>query len=728
MVDERVRDAQKFINSYNVSGIPKLEEDGKTSWSVMFALTRALQHELRITALSDTFGPGTLGALQQNYPVIDGRNTHANINRIIGHGLYCKGYSAGLVNGTYNSEMSASVTQLKRDMGVGGVFTGDGVTPKVFKALLTMDPYVLIDGGRSQVRAVQQWLNGNYVGRRDFFIIPCDGYFSRDVQKALLLAIQFQIGMADGVANGVFGPGTRSGIRNNLLSVGSSGTWVSLFTAAMIFNQRDGVVFDSVYTSELAGAVQAFQRFVVLPETGQGDFQTWASLLVSTGDETRRGTALDCVTQITPARAQALRGAGYQVVGRYLSNVPNTTLNKMIQPGELNTIVSNGLRVFPIYQTFGGEAAYFNREQGMADAHAAIWWAKYHGFKPGTRIYFAVDYDALDYQVSDNIIPHFRGIKEVIAEHGGGYQIGIYGPRNVCSRVRAEGLTTASFVCDMSTGFSGNLGFPMPVDWAFDQISTISVGSGDGLIEIDNDIASGRDLGQVSFNPPEAPAGVDRPFDMSMRNAMLRDVQTYLESIDVPETGGPAADVLWPNSTTDAFNVIMKYDGLITELAQTLRMRKAAIQCPLLWEYRKFNSLDTAADAAVIAGVDGDCSTGLAQIFAWVAIDARNQCIRDGIINGDIMNKDNSDHIKAVWNKLHYDPIYNVSTIPLVLIEAARLITLPRPRLDWFEYQYRDTLARYNGTGPKAQEYGRQLIGLFRVFEKYNAPIRGQAQ
>lgn len=213
---------------------------------------------------------------------------------------------------------------------------------------------------------------------------------------------------------------------------------------------------------------------------------------------------------------------------------------------------------------------------------------------------------------------------------------------------------------------------------------------------------------------------------MSMRDAMLRDAQTYLESIDVPETGDPGyPDILWPYSNTEAFNIITHYDGLITELARTLRMRKSAIQCPIMWELRKYTSADTAADAAVVAGVDNDCGTGLAQIFAWVAIEARNNCIRAGVINGEIMDKNNNDHLKIVWEKLHRDPRYNISTVPLVLIDAAWNIGFPRPALGWTEYRYQYTLARYNGTGPKADEYGRQLIGLYRVFEKYNAPIRG---
>lgn len=83
------------------------------------------------------------------------------------------------------------------------------------------------------------------------------------------------------------------------------------------------------------------------------------------------------------------------------------------------------------------------------------------------------------------------------------YKVGVYGPRNVCIRVSEKGYSKSSFVSGMSTGFSGNLGFPLPKDWAFDQISTPPpIGTGSGLIEIDNNIYSGRNTGANVFNPP----------------------------------------------------------------------------------------------------------------------------------------------------------------------------------------------------------------------------------
>ncbi|MDH6218649.1 glycoside hydrolase domain-containing protein [Streptomyces pseudovenezuelae] len=733
MADQMVIEAQKFINSYDVAGIPKVEENGRTSWAVMFALTRALQYELGITSLSDSFGPTTLATLQSRHPVINAGTQHAKILKVVQSALYCKGYDGGGIDGTYNGSVAASVRELTQNMGVDGSFA-DGVVPKVFKALLTMDAYVVIEGGSELTRAVQQWMNGRYVGRRNFFIVPCDGHFSRDVQKALMFAIQFEIGMSDDVANGVFGPGTQQGIRNNPLSEGSSGTWVSLFTAAMIFNKRGGVFFDSHFDADLATRVRSFQNFAKLPVTGRGDFQTWASLLVSTGDATRKGTAADCVTEVTDARAAALRDAGYQIVGRYLSNVPNSSLDKNIKSGELGRMAAYGLNCFPIYQTWGGEAAYFRREQGIADAFAAIERAKHYGFRPGTRIYFAVDFDALDHEVTDNILPHFRAIRDVVNEHGQGYLAGIYGPRNVCSRVAAAGYTSASFVCDMSTGFSGNLGYPLPNDWAFDQISTISVGAGGGLIEIDNNIVSGRDAGQNTYNPEQITADLDVNMDMSRRSSLLADVQSYLlNSMGVPEEGGnQGAQILTYRSTTQAFDILMSFDGLVTQLARTFRMRKAIIQSPLLWETRMYNSLDVVGDEAVIDHYDGtglstknDASTGLAQIFAATAIRGRNHCIRAGLTGGTIMDAANENDLWNVWQQLHNDHNYNIGTLPAVLIQGADEIGVPQPSMVTGEEHTRLTLARFNGEGERAQDYGTAMLGLHRVFEKYNAPLRG---
>lgn len=87
------------------------------------------------------------------------------------------------------------------------------------------------------------------------------------------------------------------------------------------------------------------------------------------------------------------------------------------------------------------------------------------------------------------------------------YKIGIYGARNVCARVSAQGYSCSSFVCDMSSGFSGNLGYSLPKDWAIDQISTITLGTGTGQIEIDNNICSNNNIGVSSITPNNSANG-----------------------------------------------------------------------------------------------------------------------------------------------------------------------------------------------------------------------------
>ncbi|WUR81760.1 DUF1906 domain-containing protein [Streptomyces phaeochromogenes] len=732
MADEMVRLAQRFVNTtYNngaTLGISKLDENGVTGWPVMYALTRALQYEMGITALSDSFGPTTLATIGSKYGKLDETTVpSANFARILQSALYCKGYDGGEIDGTYNARVKAAVEKLNQNMGVSATYPGSSLWPKVVKGLFNMDAYVTIGGGSDTIRSIQQWLNGRYILRKDFYVIPCDGYHSRDVAKSMLFAIQYELGMADGTANGVFGPGTQSGLKSHTVSNGTTGVWAQLFTAAMILNKRN-VPFGN-FTSTVQSGVESFQSFVKLPVTGNGDFPTWASLLVSYGDQSRPGTACDGVTMITPPRAQALKDAGYQYIGRYLFNPSTTSLpEKQIQPGELATIKEAGLRCFPIFQTWSRSADYFSYNQGTSDAFKAIDWAQYHGFKPGTIIYFAVDYDAMDGEVTEYIVPHFRGVMRTIGENSS-YGVGVYGPRNVCQRIADAGYSATSFVSDMSSGFSGNLGYPMPTNWAFDQIATLTVGSGSGSIEIDKNIASGRDTGQGDFDPGGYTDGVDVDLDKDAYQApMLTDVKTYLESIGVPETGGDGwTDSDWATlggiSTTKAYELVLSADWLFTSLARQLKLRKALIQAPVLWELRKMNPLDVAADEAVKAGLDDDCSTGWGQIFAWVTIDARNYCMQQGIINGSPLT---DDDIPGVWKDLNGDPTYNIRSVAYLTVYNAHQLNKPRPSLSTGLADTQALLARYNGTGDDAAQYGRELIGLYNVLESYNQLSRSK--
>ncbi|MER5214212.1 glycoside hydrolase domain-containing protein [Streptomyces sp. NPDC002838] len=741
MADEMVLRAQQFVNkTYGGRIGMTVQEDGKTGWNTMYALTRALQYELGITALSNAFGPTTLSTLTSKYPKLNASTTpSADFCRIIQSALYCKGYDGGEIDGTYNSRVQTAMAKLKADMGVDTVYPGGDLTPKVFKGLLNMDAYVTVNSGSDAIRSIQQWLNRRYINRRDFYIIPCDGHHSRDVAKSMLFAIQYELGMADGTANGVFGPGTQAGLRNHTVAVGTTGTWASLFTAAMILNRRS-VPFGN-FTGDVKAGVEAFQSFVKLPVTGIGDFQTWASLLVSYGDQSRKGTACDGVTMITPARAQALKDAGYMYIGRYLYNPSTTSLpEKEIQPGELATIKQYGLRCFPIYQTWARSVDYYSPDQGTIDCRNAVWKAEEHGFMAGARIYFAVDYDAVDDEVTSHILPYFRSIRDIMSKLESPYRIGIYGPRNVCSRVSAAGFADASFVSDMSSGFSGNLGYSMPENWAFDQIATKTVGSGAGAIEIDNNIASGRDLGQGDFSPAPAQK-LDVRFDGSYGEALKKEAVDYMRSVREDEPR-------FIYTKEECLDVIMSYDPVLTSWARRLRMRKALIQTTAFWEFCHYDIKDLAGAAGVVwyhtaaipdwgkdlPGVTKlrDSSTGVAKMFGRTAILARNNSIRAGLLEGTILDPGNDSELFATWDRVRAENGFCLATVPHVQIWCAdgkagdphEETRKRRPALDYTDSETYEILRRYQGWGTVAEADARLRMPLYAIFEKYNRIMR----
>lgn len=501
---------QKYLNTTygGRAGYSQAPENGKTGWSTMHSLTRALQIELGISNTSDSFGPLTSSTYKSwgemelgNVPTT---SKGERIVLILQGACWCKGYNPGGFDGVFGESTRQAIVGLQTDAGLP--IRNGRVYDYIFKAFLTMDAYKLTLGGDPRIQQMQRDLNYHYYTTSG--VQPTDGHYQRGTNRALIFGIQTEQGISSEQQTGSVGPTTRD--RLPTLGYGSTGVFVKFLQYALYVNNFDAGVFDGIYGIGVRDTVKEFQTFVGLGSDGYAGKQTWLSVLVSTGDPTRKGTACDCITEITPARAQTLKNAGYQSVGRYLTNVSGGH-NKKIQPNELQNIFDAGLTIFPIFQEVSLDESYFSKTKGIEAAAKAYNAAKSYGFKKDTIIYFAVDFDALGHQITNSIIPHFEGINEEMNRLGGLYQIGVYGPRSVCSSVSEAGYAVTSFVSGMSNGFSGNLGYPLPANWAFDQISTISIGSGEGFIEIDNNIKSGRDNGQSSVDYTEPTEPVDPP-------------------------------------------------------------------------------------------------------------------------------------------------------------------------------------------------------------------------
>lgn len=721
-MDLWVANTQTWVNdAYStVPGVGQVAVDGQTGWQTVYALTRALQYELGITSLSNNFGPGTLAALEAKGP-IDNDTTPTNIIRIAQGAMYCKGYDAGggHLSGEWSSTAMSSLQDLRTDMGLS---SGTGVIhAKVFKALLNMDAFSLIAGGNNVVRNIQKALNGRYLDREDYYIIPTDGYYSRDVQRALMLAIQYEIGMADGVANGNFGPGTKAGLQSQaaltLGSVDSSKFFVHLFQAALNFNGYS-VAFDGDFSSLTRSAVLSFQSFVALPTNGNADLQTWASLLVSTGDPDRPGTGADCVTTLGVGELATLLQADYQYFGRYLTNTPDRSPDKCLKWGELERVLDAGGHVFPIFQTGGGTPSHFTYERGREVAEEAANAAWAYRIPENSVIYFTVDWDVVDSQVTSMIIPYFQGVNELIDFTGRTYRVGIYGPRNVCSRVSEVGLATYSFVSDMSTGYSGNLGYSLPSNWAFDQVQTLTVGSGFDAIEIDKNIVSGRDSA-VSSLAPQIGVGDDPLIPSSLLDAF--EEAWYGWCYSHPDSLAQQQVMLLNRNVVKGR--VQQHDAFITSLASEYNVYKALILTPLIWESMVINVADDAADAAVMtyyadmeAGSpfplgNDDSSTGPCQIFASTAIAARNFAVERGLLSDRIYDVNVWQDMWEVWKKLHGDEQFNIETAMFVMMmEAQNMASMLYTGLrEMTPSDVARTLYGYNG----GQIYGREKAQLY---------------
>ncbi|MFJ1600891.1 glycoside hydrolase domain-containing protein [Streptomyces sp. NPDC088261] len=514
-MDEKVLAAQKWVNATygNVAGYARCSENGQTGWPTMYSLTMGLQHELGISPVAANFGDGTLSKVAALGAIGIGWNKNANIVKIIRHGLFCKGYWGGDTNvSSFDADAASSVNQMKNNMGLaedGGV-----VQAKVLKAILNMDAYVVLAGGSDKVHSIQQWLNGRYWTKSTFSVGPTDGHYSRDVQQALMKAIQLEIGIPESQATGNFGAGTQAGLRANTVGPGSAGIFMQLFSAACVFNEPVSSApeddqrthFTGSWDSDIEGWVRGFQRFSALDVTGKGDYATWAQLLVSMGDPDRPANASDTAYTMTPSRAQRLYVDGYRYVGRYLNEASAGGGSKMLEEGELANIFAAGLHVFPIFQDNGRSLAEYKWNIGYAHGQLAHDQAVHFGFNRGTVIYFAVDYDAT---VEDmpHILEYFRGVTSGLASRGKRYLHGVYGSRNVCARVTQDAYATYSFVSGMSWGFSGNLGFPLPANWSFNQIKEYQVTDGGDTFALDRDVHRiGSDSGQNNVNRPVSPA------------------------------------------------------------------------------------------------------------------------------------------------------------------------------------------------------------------------------
>lgn len=506
MSDKQTRDAwvlevQEWLNSEygNVSGFGSVPEDGKIGWDTVNGLIRAVQHELGIEDLVNNFGETTQALWDQQVTPRLLNGFKSNFVKLIDGAFRCKGMGTGKFDDTYSSENDDATKQLKREAGFTEI--DSSLDSMWAKALFDMSAFVLVPGGDESTREMQRELNKKYYEYTG--ILPTDGIYQRATNTALIYGIQVEIGLGE-VANGNFGPATQNAYgqlaANHQIDIYTD--LVLLIQYALYQNLRALDPTTNNFNGSLGGVtadnLSLFQDFMMLTEVevGYPDLRTMMSLVLSSGSSDRGFEAIDTATQLTNAEIDTLANAGVKYFGRYLTGtVGNNFVPKYLKKSEAEYIISKGLSIVPIYQDNNPIVSYYTAAQGISDAKAAIKAATKLGLPAGTTIYFAVDVDALDSDVTTNIVPYFQGVASQIGSGSTGskYTMGVYGTRNVCTRVSDEAGAVASYVSNMSTGWSGNLGFSQPINWTFDQFAEPE--GGIGGISIDKVSVSHNDEG-----------------------------------------------------------------------------------------------------------------------------------------------------------------------------------------------------------------------------------------
>lgn len=402
--------------------------------------------------------------------------------------MFCKGYSTGSTDITCNfySGTGSGIRKLKSDAGCKD--TSSNVTLNVMKALLSMDQFVLVKGGNSLIQSVQRTINSKY---EDYIgLAPCDGLYGRQMNTALIKVLQAIEGQTPEQANGNFGPTTTAKLpiipTDTSLSDKTKEEGILLGKYALVCNGYNISIGNSTWSNTLVNTIKNFQADMCIEQTGNLDKNTWMALLLSKGNPDRACNACDTVySMLRAGRLDTLRNNNITAIGRYITGGSD----KILDAGEIEAIINGGFKFIPIYQEDGTPGVgHFTQEKAYAAARKARVMAKSFKIPEDSIIYFAVDFDAVDTEILNVIVPYFKILKENLQY----YKVGIYGTRNVCKQVMNSNYAETCFVSDMSTGFSGNMGFKMPDNWNLDQFNEITLSASTGNFGIDKVTYSGR--------------------------------------------------------------------------------------------------------------------------------------------------------------------------------------------------------------------------------------------
>ena len=181
-------------------------------------------------------------------------------------------------------------------------------------------------------------------------------------------------------------------------------------------------------------------------------------------------------------------------------------------------------------------------------------------------------------------------------------------------------------------------------------------------------------------------------------------------------------------SDRKAEKILERHSSWIGDIAGKYNMPAALIRAVLYQEMTAIDLVDVLADLAVFTQLfrKKDSSTGYAQIYGYVGLNALNDAVARGLASyADVgietdrpLDPSNRKDVHRVWKRLYLDPAVNMEIAAQNLLVCAREMT---GRLDFPSYTENEIkliLTRYNANVRRVTKYGE---AAYQHYLRYKA-------
>ena len=183
-------------------------------------------------------------------------------------------------------------------------------------------------------------------------------------------------------------------------------------------------------------------------------------------------------------------------------------------------------------------------------------------------------------------------------------------------------------------------------------------------------------------------------------------------------------------SSKKAEKITESLSDILDQIERDYGVPAACMKAVLFREIKEIDLADLAADCIVrsrlLSRLAGrrDSSTGYAQIFAYVAINALNFAAEQGIENaqglglpaGFVSDPKNSEDIRIMWLKLNRDRAFNLRMAALNLLAASFEVNGHYDLAHSAPEELKKTFSRYNANTKRITGYGEEVYGYYLRF------------